>query len=181
VSGLAAQLAPLDATGQAETVRSGEVTPEELVAAAIERVQDLNPTLNAIVKPMFERAQAQAATAEGPFPGVPMVLKDLVAEVQGVRFTEGSRFLADNVSTYTSEIVHRFERAGLVIVGRSATPEFGMSPSLRGGLVRANQKPVGPQPLDERLERRLGRCGRSRYRPHRSRQRPRWIHPLPGQ
>ena len=70
-----------------------------------------------------------------------MVLKDLVAEVEGVRFTEGSRFLADNVSTYTSEIVHRFERAGLVIVGKSATPEFGMSPSCEGALFGPTRNP----------------------------------------
>lgn len=141
MSGLAAELAPLDATAQAEAVRNGEVTRKELVAAAIERVEELNPTLNAIVTPMFERAQAHTAAAEGPFPGVPMVLKDLVAEVEGVRFTEGSRFLADNVSTYTSEIVHRFEQAGLVIVGKSATPEFGMSPSCEGALFGPTRNP----------------------------------------
>jgi amidase len=141
MSGLAAQLALLDATGQAEAVRKGEVTRAELVAAAIERAEQLNPTLNAIVTPMFERAHAHAVAAEGPLAGVPMVLKDLVAEVEGVRFTEGSRFLAHNVSAYTSEIVHRFERAGLVIVGKAATPEFGMSPSCEGALFGPTRNP----------------------------------------
>ena len=79
--------------------------------------------------------------ATGPLAGVPMLLKDLVAEVEGVRFTEGSRFLADNVSTYTSELVRRFEAAGLVIIGKSATPEFGMSPSCEGALFGPTRNP----------------------------------------
>ena len=139
---LLAQLAGLDATAQADLVRAGEVTPSELVAAAIERVEELNPTLNAVVTPMFDRALAQAqASASGPFTGVPMVLKDLVAEVEGVRFTEGSRFLGANVSTHTSEHVRRLQRAGLVIVGKSATPEFGMSPSCEGALFGPTRNP----------------------------------------
>ena len=143
MTGPAAELALLDATAQAELVRRGEVTADELVGAAIERAERLNPALNAIVTPMFDRAAAHAATvrAAGPFPGVPMVLKDLVAEVEGVRFTEGSRFLAGNVSTFTSEIVHRFERAGLVVIGKSATPEFGMSPSCEGALFGPTRNP----------------------------------------
>jgi amidase len=94
---------------------------------------------------MFERALAHSsAPGDGPFPGVPMVLKDLIAEVEGVRFTEGSRFLAGNVSTYTSEIVRRFERAGLVIIGKSATSEFGMSPSCEGVLFGPTRNPWNP-------------------------------------
>jgi amidase len=141
VSDLAGELAPLDATAQAELVRRGDVTPAELVAAAIERVEELNPTLNAVVTPMFERAAAQPVPDRAPFAGVPMVLKDLVAEVEGVRFTEGSRFLAGNVSTFTSEIVRRFERAGLVIIGKSATPEFGMAPACEGALFGPTHNP----------------------------------------
>src|SRR5262249_14517838 len=142
VTGPAAELALLDATAQAELVRRGEVTPDELVGAAIERAEQPEPALNAIVTPMFDRAAADAATrVDGLFPGVPMVLKDLVAEVEGVRFTEGSRFLAGNVSTFTSEIVHRFERAGLVVIGKSATPEFGMSPSCEGVLFGPTRNP----------------------------------------
>jgi amidase len=144
MSELATELAALDATAQADLVLRGEVSPGELVAAAIERVERLNPTLNAVVTPMFERAETLAAGGGGPFPGVPMVLKDLIAEVEGVRFTEGSRFLAGHVSTYTSEIVHRFERAGFAIVGKSATPEFGMSPSCEGALFGPTRNPWDP-------------------------------------
>jgi amidase len=141
MTGLATELAALDGTAQAELVHRGDVTPTELVAAAIERSEALNPKLNAVVTPMFERAVAQATVAGGPFAGVPMVLKDLVAEVEGVRFTEGSRFLSGNVSTHTSAIVRRFEHAGLVIVGKSATPEFGMSPSCEGALFGPTRNP----------------------------------------
>ena len=126
---------------QAELVARGEATASELVDAAIKRVEALNPTLNAVVTPMFERALGQAPAAAGPLAGVPMLLKDLVAEIEGVRFTEGSRFLADNVSTYTSEIVRRFEAAGLVVVGKSATPEFGMSPTCEGALFGPTRNP----------------------------------------
>ena len=134
-------LALLDGVAQGELVARGEVTATELVEAAIRRVEALNPVLNAVVTPMFERALAHAATAGGPLAGVPMLLKDLIAEVEGVRFTEGSRFLADNVSTYTSELVTRFEAAGLVVVGKSATPEFGMSPSCEGALFGPTHNP----------------------------------------
>ncbi len=135
------ELARLDGIGQAELVARGEVTRAELVEAAIRRAEDLDPTLNALVTPMFERALSHAGAATGPLAGVPMLLKDLIAEVEGVRFTEGSRFLADNVSTYTSELVQRFESAGLVIIGKSATPEFGMSPSCEGALFGPTRNP----------------------------------------
>jgi amidase len=79
--------ASLDATGQAELVRKGEVTPAELVEAAIVRIEKLNPRLNAVVTPLFEKARAEAAgpLPDGPFRGVPFLLKDLVAESPGGR------------------------------------------------------------------------------------------------
>jgi len=120
-------LSLLDATAQAELVRTGQVSPAELVTAAIERIEALNPVLNAVVTPVFERAaeeaaeQARAAPA-GPFTGVPYLVKDLACEMEGVRFTEGSRFLAGNVSAFDSELVLRLRRAGLVILGKTNTP-----------------------------------------------------------
>jgi amidase len=123
------ELDSLDAVAQAELVRCGELTATELVTAAIERVERLNPALNAVVTPMFDAGLAAAATATGPLAGVPYLVKDLVAEIPGVRFTEGSRFLRDNVSTVESELVRRLRRAGLVILGRTNTPEFGMAPT----------------------------------------------------
>ena len=102
--------AALDAVGQAELVRRGEVSPVELVTWAIERIEQLNPTLNAVVTPMFDQALAEAAAGPaGPFAGVPYLLKDLATEAAGVRFTEGSAFLRDYVSSYDSELVRRLQ------------------------------------------------------------------------
>jgi len=78
----AAEVGALDALGQAELVRSGEVSPTELVTWAVERIEELNPTLNAVVTPMYERALDAAKVApSGPFVGVPYLVKDLVTEV----------------------------------------------------------------------------------------------------
>ena len=124
------ELADIDGVGQAELVARGDVTATELVAAAIERIEALNPALNAVVYQSFDEALARAATnPTGPFRGVPYLLKDLVVERAGTPFTEGSRFLEGNESTFTSELATRLERAGLVIVGRTNTPEFGMAPA----------------------------------------------------
>ena len=83
------ELAFLDATAQAEMVRQKEIKAIELVEAAIERIQRLNPTLNAVVTPMYDLARETATgkIPDGPFQGVPFLLKDLIAEYAGVRFT----------------------------------------------------------------------------------------------
>ena len=124
-------LATLDATAQADLVRGKEVTPQELVEAGIARIEALNPGLNAVITPMFEEALAAVTGVDpdAPFAGVPYLLKDLVVEYAGVRFTEGSRFLREYVSTYDSELVVRLRNAGLVICGKTNTPEFGMFPN----------------------------------------------------
>jgi amidase len=143
MSDLMTELAGLDATAQADLVRRGEVTPLELTKTAIERIERLNPALNAVVTPMFGRAVARARTMRpiGPFPGVPYLLKDLAVEVEGVRFTEGSAFLRDNVSAYTSELALRLERAGLVLLGKTNTPEFGMVPACEPALFGPTLNP----------------------------------------
>lgn len=125
------ELAFLDATAQAELVKRKEVTPLELVDAAIERIERLNPSLNAVVTPMYEQARAVAAgkLSKGPFTGVPFLLKDLLASYKGVRMTLGSAFLADFISSNDSELVMRLKRAGLIILGKTNTPEFGLLPT----------------------------------------------------
>jgi amidase len=125
-------VARLDATAQADLVRRGEVTAEELVTGAIARIEKLNPTLNAVVTPMYDMALAQvgAGLPDGPFTGVPYLVKDLGVEIAGVRLTEGSRYLVDHVSAVDSELVVRLRRAGLAIVGKTNTPEFGMVPTV---------------------------------------------------
>lgn len=142
----ATELGALDATAQADLVHTGEVTAIELVDAAIERIERLNPTLNAVITPMFEQARAEAARlpaggGDMPLAGVPYLMKDLAADVEGVRFCEGSRFLRDNVSPFTSELVARLRQAGLVILGKTNTPEFGMSPSCEPALFGPTANP----------------------------------------
>ncbi len=127
------ELAFLDATAQAELVRRREVSPLELVEAAIARVERLNPTLNAVITPLFEEARAAAAgpgLPDGPFTGVPFLLKDLLAERAGTPLSEGSAFLRGRYrSPHDSELVARYRRAGLVILGKTNTSEFGILPT----------------------------------------------------
>jgi len=136
-------LAFMDATAQADLVRRREVRPVELVDAAIERIERLNPTLNAVVTPMYEQARERASGAlpEGPFTGVPFLLKDLTAEHAGVRYTEGSTFLADHVSVQDQELVLRHRRAGLVVVGKTNAPEFGILPTTEPRLFGPTRNP----------------------------------------
>ncbi len=138
----AAEVAALDGTGQAELVRRGEVTAAELTEWAIGRIERLNPELNAVVTPMFDDALVRVrAGVSGPFAGVPYLLKDLVAEASGTRFTEGSVFLRDNTSSFDSELVVRLRRAGLVIVGKANCPEFGMVPTCEPALFGPARNP----------------------------------------
>jgi amidase len=131
------ELAGLDATAQAELVRRGDVTPVELVEGAIGTIEKLNPLLNAVVTPVDEAR----AGVSGPFAGVPYLVKDLIVEIAGVRFCEGSRFLRGNVSTFDSELVVRLRRAGLIILGKTNTPEFGMAPTAEPALFGPTRNP----------------------------------------
>ncbi len=137
------EFAFMDATAQAELVRRKEVKPAELVDAAIERIERLNPALNAVITPMYEQAReaAQGALPEGPFRGVPFLLKDLMASYAGVRMTWGSAFLRDFVPDHDSELVARLKRAGLVIVGKTNTPELGIVPTTEPVLFGATRNP----------------------------------------
>ena len=137
------ELTRLDATAQAELVRRREVRARDLIEAAIARIERLNPTLNAVVTPMFEDAleRASGELPEGPFTGVPFVLKDLTAQYAGVRYTEGSAFVADYVSRQDQELVVRQMKAGLVVVGKTNTPEFGILPTTEPRLFGATRNP----------------------------------------
>ena len=121
--------APLDATAQAALVRSGQASPLELVDAAISRIEALNPQLNAVIHERFEQARAEAAGTlpDGPFRGVPFVLKDLHAFSAGDPHNAGAAFLKDAGWTAPGDdhLVARLRSAGVVFVGRTNTPEFG--------------------------------------------------------
>jgi amidase len=123
----------LDATDQAALVASGDATPLELLDAAIERIERLDPALNAVNISWFGEAREVAADPDlpgGPFRGVPFLLKDLFAEMAGTPMTNGNAALAELMprSTFDSDLVARYKAAGLVIAGRTASPEFGSLP-----------------------------------------------------
>ena len=123
----------LDATAQAELVRTGQVSPAELVEGAITRVEKLNPELNAVIHPLFDKARAQAASElpNGPFRGVPFMVKDLFAPTAGDPIHNGMRVLRDagNVASDDVYVTARYRRAGFVFVGRTNTPELGLLPT----------------------------------------------------
>ncbi len=126
-------LAALDATAQAQLVRSGEASPGELVEAAIARVEALNPRLNAVIHPLFDEARKTAAgeVPDGPFRGVPFLLKDLGAAMAGQPLHLGMRYLKERdfrapVDTYLGQ---RFRDAGFVTIGKTNTPELGILPT----------------------------------------------------
>ena len=121
----------MDATAQAALVKSGAVSPSELVDGAVARIEKLNPELNAVIHPLFDRARAAAAgpLPDGPFRGVPLLLKDLGAELAGTPFCEGSAFAGDYHSTVDQELTKRFLAAGFVVCGKTNTPEFGILPT----------------------------------------------------
>ncbi|HEV8149140.1 MAG TPA: amidase [Gemmatimonadales bacterium] len=119
-----------DACGLAELVRTRAVSPRELVETAISRIERLNPLVNAVIHRMDESAQRAALgpLPEGPFRGVPLLLKDLLASIAGEPFECGSGLLRGFRAPHDSELVRRYRRAGFVILGKTNTPEFGLTP-----------------------------------------------------
>jgi Asp-tRNA(Asn)/Glu-tRNA(Gln) amidotransferase A subunit family amidase len=118
----------LDACAQAQLVRRGEVAPVDLVDQAIERIQQLNPALNAVIHERFEQARAEAKHAAGPFRGVPYLLKDLTyskgdLHCAGIAGVKAARYRAD----HDSHVVTGLRKAGFVIVGSTNTPELGLT------------------------------------------------------
>ena len=121
----------LDAVGQAELVRSGQVSALELVDAAIGRIERVNPALNAVIHPLFDRAReaAQSSLPDGPFRGVPFLMKDLDAPLAGAPFHAGMRVLKERgyVAPENAYYTDRILDAGFVIVGKTNTPELGLT------------------------------------------------------
>jgi amidase len=119
-----------DALGLADLVRRKEVTAAELVEAAIERIEARDPALNAVIHRMFAegRARARAGGLAGPFAGVPFLLKDLGSAYAGAPHSSGSRFFAGFRADHHSELVRRFLAAGVIVLGKTNTPELGLLP-----------------------------------------------------
>ncbi|MFC0303872.1 amidase [Rhizorhabdus histidinilytica] len=133
----------LDAVAMAELVRSGQVTPAELLETAIARAEAVNPVLNAICHPMYEagRVDAAAAALSAPLAGVPFLLKDITTHRRGWPMTSGSLVMRDQVSSFDSEVVKRYLAAGLVLFGRTTTPEFGYAASAESRLFGPTRNP----------------------------------------
>ena len=132
-----------DGLGLAELVRRREVSAKELLDGAISRVESINPKVNAVVTRMYDVARGviSAGLPNGPFTGVPYLLKDLGVLYMGVVTSGGSRAFADAVADHDSEITARLKRAGLVIFGKTNTPELGISPSTEPRLFGPTRNP----------------------------------------
>lgn len=142
-AGTLADYEQYDALGLAELVRRREVSPRELVLTAIDRIDRLNPQLNAVIHRMYDDALAAAAAplGNGPFAGVPFLLKDLLAWYAGAPVRSGSRILEGFVAPFDSEIVRRYRRSGVIVVGKTNTPEFGLTPFTEPALFGPTRNP----------------------------------------
>ena len=118
-----------DAVDLAQLIQSKQVTADEVLEAAIERTEAVNPKLNAVVTKMYDQAQEaiKSGLPDGPLTGVPFLLKDLAAHYKGVPTTGGSQIFADFVPDHDSDLVASYREAGLVIFGKTNTPEFGLT------------------------------------------------------
>lgn len=139
----------LDATALAAQIRNGELTAEEVLEQSIERIENINPHINAVIHPLFEKARSQLANGEinnGPFYGVPLLLKDLLCATRGDPYHAGMRLLRDHnfVAQRDSYLAQRFRRAGFVILGRTNTPELGASATTEPLAYGATKNPWNP-------------------------------------
>lgn len=132
-----------DGLGLADLVRKKQVKPNELVEEAIIRIEKLNPQLNAVIHKMYDLARkaAEGVLPAGPFTGVPFLLKDLLAAHAGVPMRSGSRFHHNFIPDHDSEIVRRYKAAGLVILGKTNTPEYGLVPVTEPELFGPSNNP----------------------------------------
>jgi amidase len=141
-------LATLDATAQAELVRTGRATPAELVDAAIARIERDNPGLGAVIVPLYDeaRAAARGTLPDGPFRGVPFLVKDIVATVAGTPYTAGCLPLKRSGlrSPADSYLVRAFRTAGFVICGKTNTSELGILPAAEPPAWPPSRNPYDP-------------------------------------
>jgi len=148
------QLISYDAIALGELVRKGEIKSTELLEISIQRIEKVNPKLNAVIHKLYDQARDAAknwdsALSSGKatdvvFCGVPFLLKDLVAEYRGAPFHEGSFAVKGYISKLDSELVRRQKAGGLVIVGKTNTPEFGCLPTTQPALYGPTLNPWDP-------------------------------------
>jgi len=120
-----------DGLGLAELVAKKQIKPSELVEAALQAVAKLNPKINAVLQTLPDKARATAdgQTMSGPFAGVPFFIKELVLHAQGVRCDSGCKLAQGFVPEQDTELMARFRRAGLNLLGTTQTPELGYNPT----------------------------------------------------
>jgi amidase len=138
-----ADYAEYDGLGLAALVKKGEVTPAELADAAIERIERHNPQINAVVHQAFDEARRAAAgnLPAGPFQGVPFLVKDLLIAVAGWPRSSGSRFCAGIVDAEDSGLMRRYRSSGVVPLGKTNCPEFGITGTTEPALFGACRNP----------------------------------------
>jgi amidase len=125
------RLSSMDATDLAGLIKKKKIQPGELLELTIERIEKINPQLNAVVTKMYDEAReaVRRPIPDGPFAGVPFLLKDLTASYSGVRLTFGTKNMQNYIAARDSEIVSRYKKAGFIILGKTNTPEFGLLPT----------------------------------------------------
>jgi len=142
-SGLAAEYGNYDGLGLADLIAKKEITPLELLRAVRQRVDALNPKLNALCHLFFDKAEAQISQSLGigPFRGVPFALKDGGLYLAGTITSAGSRIWKDNIADFDSTLVERYKQAGLVIFGKTNSPELGLTTTTESVLFGQTHNP----------------------------------------
>lgn len=132
-----------DMTGLAAAIEAGDVSAEEVLEFSLSRLAERNPAINAVVSERGDEARREVAAGlpDGPLRGIPFVIKDLHMDVAGLPTTNGSRLFADAVAAADSELVQRYRRAGMVIIGKTNSPEFGLNASTEPLLFGPTRNP----------------------------------------
>src|SRR5260370_22702402 len=141
--GIAAEYQQYDGLGLAQLITTKQITPLELLNAVHVRSEAVNAKLSALCQQFFDKAEAQVREGlpNGPFRGVPFVLKDLNHQLAGTPTTYASRLFKDSAYDFDSTLVTRYKQAGLVIFGKTTTPEIGLSPSTESAMFGATRNP----------------------------------------
>ncbi len=133
----------LDATEITSLIKNKEITAEEVLDEAIERANKLNPSINAIINPLYDLGKKLLKTLsnDAPFYGVPFLLKDLLSHLKSTPLSCGSRLLRNYISQFDSEVVIRYKKAGFAIMGKTNTPEFGLMGTTEPDLFGPSRNP----------------------------------------
>jgi amidase len=143
LTGLPSEYDKYDALGLAGLIAKKEIASAELLDAVRQRVEEINPKINAFSQLFFDKAaeQIQAGMGDGPFQGVPFALKDLGQYLEGTITSAGGRIWKDRVADYDSTLVTRYKQAGLVIFGKTTSPELGLTTTTESVLYGQTRNP----------------------------------------